>query len=59
MAPDEATRLRVEKIGLSCDFMDMVQMDKGPRLFFFPIKVCPNGFVRFSCKETLTPASYK
>ena len=30
MAPDEATRLRVEKIGLSCDFMDMVQMDKGP-----------------------------
>ena len=29
MAPDEATRLRVEKIGLSCDFMDMVQMDKG------------------------------
>lgn len=29
MASDEATRLRIEKIALSCDFMDVVQMAKG------------------------------
>jgi len=29
LAADEATRLRIEKITLSCDFIDMAQMDKG------------------------------
>ena len=30
VAADEATRLRVKKIALSCDFMDTMQMEKGP-----------------------------
>jgi hypothetical protein len=30
LAPTDAIRLRIEKIMLSMDFMDMVQMDKGP-----------------------------
>ena len=30
MAADGPVRLRIEKIALSCDFMDTMQMDKGP-----------------------------
>ena len=29
VASDEMTRLRIEKIALSCDYMDVAQMDKG------------------------------